>query len=206
MSTVNSPTASGTLRRERVFVLVTLVVAVAWLWGAWRVAEHVKRINFARLVGSAMVGGMAGHPDSQSLLPPLLPLPRPAAPDELEQAGRRHALQEQTRWVETVIYVWRSVMNAVAAVLAILAVVSHVTGRARAVFLAAAAIILASCVVSVVGMLFLVAPERGGLPPLRGLAYVVVVAVQSAYGLVLLAAFARRPGVDADEPASGDAA
>ncbi len=200
---VDPPTALDARRRERAFVLVTLAVAGAWLWGTWQVAEHVKRMNFARLIGSAMVGSGADQPDSFSPLPPLLPLPGWAAPDEADAIHNPQRLREQTRWVETVVYVWRCVMNGVAAALAVLAILVRLTHRPRALFLAAAAIMLASSLVTVVGMLFLVAPERGGLPPLRGLAYLVVVAVQSAYGLVLLAVFARRATVQADKPTLG---
>ena len=82
-----------------------------------------------------------------------------------QQRQHIERVKVQVAWAEGVIYVWRRVMWGISGLLALCALLS-VLARVRPFQLAAAVVILLSTGVTLVGMWFLVHPERGAMPPL----------------------------------------
>ena len=182
-------------RRNRVFAILTLIFAAAWAGATWKVAGHIKTINLARLVGAAMTGSIADKPSVPRLrsnqLFPYIPVPSSQITEQEIESAKR--IREQIAYVEGVVYVWETSMYLMVRFLVMTGLVSLMAGWARPLHLTAAILILLSTVGTLIGLDFLIDPDRGGLPRLSIWTHVMVAVVQSAYGVVLLAAFACKP-------------
>lgn len=129
---------------------------------------------------SAPAGGLSGPGQDADMpfLPPVLP------PSQLSRA---------TRYAEVVIFIWRRLIYGVAGMLALIALLGLATRRVRGPHLFAAAVILLTTAATVVAMRLLVDPARGAFHPLPLTSYLLAAGLQSAYAIVLLGAFARKP-------------
>jgi hypothetical protein len=169
-------------------------MAGAWALGTDKVAGHVKTINFARMVGAAMTGGMTGQPAvprlrSNQIFPFAPPPPPQRTPEEIEAFKKN---REQIAYAEGVVYLWETFMYWMVRFLVMVGIVSLLAGWARGLHLMAAVVILLSTAATLIGLNFLIDPEKGGLPRLSIWTHIIVAAIQSAYGVVLLIAFARK--------------
>jgi|GEM_PF-3087600 len=202
-------------RRNRVFSLLTLIVAIACIWATGQAADYVKHLNTARLVGAAMTGGFGRSESSPqattSLSLDIAPRSRPNALPGLpgswmptDQAPSKEALQtqpngdlrKQTVYVEGIVLVWQLMMYSLAGCLVLVGIVSLLTHRARLLHLVAAGLIGLATIGTLIGMVFLGDVSKGGFEqvhPLPMRMYVYVAVVQVSYAVVLLAVFAGRP-------------
>lgn len=182
--------------RDRVFAVITAVAAGLCLWAAGAVGDYVLTMNSARMMGAMIAGPAAVETKSSGLASgqrlPFLSRPRARVAG---QPAKTTQLQRQIGTAEVVVYIWRRMMWVVAGILALIALLSWFTSKARLLHLSASAVILLSTVATLMGIRYLIAPEYGGMPPLPAKSYVCVAAVQSLYGLILLAVFARKPKV-----------
>ncbi len=190
-----SPTlVHGWRFRDRLFPVLTATVAAACVWGAQWVADYVGTMNSARVLGALMTAAIPQQPAPVRSLPNQLfggmGATPPVTPAQRESSRQ---MREQLGAVEAIVYVWRRIMWGLAAVLEAVALLSAMTRRVRLWHLLAAAAILLSTAATIVGMRMLVDPRWGGMPELPVRSYVYVAAVQSAYALVLLLAFVKRP-------------
>ncbi len=165
---------------------VTLVVAAAWAYGAHRAADHVRRANFTRMVAALVTGGGgAAGTAEQSPLQSLLGASRqptrattaPAADSPL----RRHS-----GWVEGIATYWERTMYVIAAGLGLVALGSLVTRQGRPLHLAAAGVMLAATVGTLICMWMLMTPRFGDLPALSPWTFVLMALAQSGYAVFLL--------------------
>ena len=196
-------------RRDRVFPGVTLAVAAAWCGASWYVGGEVGRANLARGLVALYTGGMAApqtgpssQPESSSdTIPdpssgPATPMPSlfslPPVGADAERPEWLTDLPGQVVRGDVMIQAWRVGMYVVGAFLAAMAGVSLWTGRPRWPHLIAAGLILASTGGTLVAIHFLADPDVGGLPPLYRSWTMSAAGIQSAYGVVLLIAFARK--------------
>ena len=181
-------------RRDWIFAVLTLVIALGWAFGTDIVAGHVKTMNSARFLGAVMTGSITDQPTVPRLrsnqLIPFAPAPPPGRTPEDIEAFKKN--QEQIAYTEGVVYVWETFMYWMVRFLVMVGVVSLLAGWARGLHLTAAVVILLSTAATLIGFNFLIDPEKGGMPRLSIWTHIIVAAVQSAYGLVLVIAFARK--------------
>ncbi len=200
--------AAGGMRRLP--GLFTLVVAVAWGAGAVAVADYVRDINSARVVGALMTGGLALDPalPGGSAAPPPGSRGDAGDPGQATRQRTRTHLARHTAFVERAVGLWLWSMLAAAALIGLLGLLSACVRRPRALHVLTAACLLACAAGTVTGMRLLVDPRYGALPPLPWVSYLCVGLVQSVYACLLLAMVLhdRRPdaGDDANaRPAAG---
>ena len=180
--------------RDRVFVVLTANVAVVCVWATQYVSqEYVLTPNSARFFLMMVTPPAAASGPRRAE-----PEHRPGSIGVFDSAPEnprevRARLERQIGWVEGIVYVWRRVMWSVAGFLELVALLVVITRRSRLLHLRAGVVILLSTVATLVGMRLLIDPDHGGMEPLAIRAHIYVAAVQSAYGVVLLIAFARRP-------------
>jgi NADH:ubiquinone oxidoreductase subunit K len=175
-------------------------VAALWAGSAQYIADYVRTMNSARLIGMLMTSGMDPQEDEESALPgrSLFQRPPPAGSPQAERRAqqRRENLEQQQKqiaYVEVVVFIWERIMYAVAGFLALVGLFSLRGKTVRLLHLLAAGCLLLSPAITLIAMSLLINPERGGMPPLSLWTYVIVIATQSTYGLVLLAAYTRKP-------------
>jgi len=168
--------------RDRVFVVLTANVALVCVWATQHVSqEYVLTPNSVRFLlmmvtpQAAASGPRRAEPENRSGSMGAFD----AAPENPREARAR--LERQIGWVEGIVYVWRRVMWSVAGFLELAALLAAITRRSRLLHLLAGGVILLSTVATLVAMRLLIR------------SHVYVAAIQSAYGVVLLIAFARRP-------------
>ncbi len=181
-----SASTVGTRRFHRVIAVVTLVVAAAWAYGAHRAADHVRRTNFTRMVAAMVTGGgaAAGTP-TQSPLQSLLGASR--QPTRVTTAPAADSpLRRYSGWVEGIATYWERTMYVIAAGLGLVALGSLVTRQGRLLHLAAAGVMLAATVGTLVCMWMLMTPRFGDLPALSPWTFVLVAVAQSIYAVFLL--------------------
>lgn len=197
--------------RYQLLPIVTLVFAGLWAGAAWWQARRVESVNAARLFGMAFGGAAAqeleieaantapgtGEPSEaaptgpvRSPLFPGLQLGPPRPTPEEERAVRR--LQERIAYTEVVVLVWRRAMYAVASILALTGILGLLTLYVRGPHLAAATIMVAAMVATLVGMRLLQSPDGGGLPRLSIWSHVIVSVGMSAYPVALILLLARK--------------
>lgn len=177
-------------RVDRLLGLFTLVVAVAWGAGAIAVADYVRGINSARVVGALMAGGLAFH----APLPGGSVDPRPpsgasdGAPAAAPPPTQDIIMSRNAAFVETVADLWLRVMLGTAGVVGVLGLLAARVRRPRPLHVLTAACLLACAATTLAGMRLLVDPDYGGLPPLPFVSYLCVGLVLSVHACVLLAA------------------
>ncbi len=177
--------------RDRLFPVLTVSIAFLWALGTMRVAEYVGSMNTARALAAIMAAPMSSGSSMSSFTSNILNM-QPSHPTA-SQVQEQRKLTQQITTVEVVVYVWRVAMLILAGILWMLSLLSVITGRFRLWHLCAAFLILASTLGTLIGLWLLTRPEWGGMPPLSVLSYICVGAVQAAYGMILLIAFARKP-------------
>lgn len=185
--------------RDRVFPVVTALLAGACVIGGEALVEYVQRMHSVRVLGAAMAGSAAQQPLTPSagmarrLFPGMSPMVAPR--ESPEEAQRRQAqvehLKRQIGIVEGTIYVWRRVMWGVGGVLGALALLAAITARVRLFHLLAAVVVVLSTGATLTGMWLLISPAYGAMPPLAWQTWVLVGLVNGFYAIVLLIAFAR---------------
>jgi len=180
--------------RDRVFPILTLVVALAWALSTWKISRHMGSINFARTLLAAMTPQTPGTQPAVRLPPnPLFPVgPAVALPRDKPETEVSRRSPPPFFYVEGVVYVWEKVMYGVAGLLGLVGILSLSRRLVRGLHLIAGGVILLSTVGTLVGMYLLSAPDKGGLQPLWIGTHILVALVQSAYGVAVLLAFARR--------------
>ena len=107
---MNISVANSRSRRETVFPILTLLVALVWAGGTWKVAAHVKGINSFRATLAVLTAGMSGNRSPQSIpfrpLFPGLSVPvQPNPPDETLKTLRHSGC------VEAVVFVWQIIIS-----------------------------------------------------------------------------------------------
>lgn len=180
--------------RDRIFVVLTANIAVLCVWATEYVSQEiVLEYNAAR--GLLMIMLPSGFEP-----PPAATSPQassasddPFDPAEANPFADPARLAQQVAAVEVIAYVWRRVMWGVAGLLEMVALLAVIARRSRVLQLVAAAVILLSTVATLVAMRLLIDPDYGGMADLPIRWHVMVAVAQSAYGVVLLAAFARKP-------------
>jgi hypothetical protein len=220
-STRMSETSSGAAHnpgqrqlRDRLFPWLSILVAGACAWGTGEVAHRVREYNSNRAVGgllvASMMSGAATRPASgvpavhpRTGLPwisfPPAPASMPGGPSPARDSDRPglppvlpvRELTRATASAEGIILVWERIGQATAALLLLAGLSGLVTRRVRAAHLVVAAVLLAGTVATLAAMRLLVDPARGAFHPLPAQSYVLAALIQSAYGWILLAAFAR---------------
>ena len=115
----------------------------------------------------------------------------PADTDEEADAFDPDQLQNQIAWVEGTVFVWQKIMYGLAISLGSLALLAAMTRWVRLMHLIAAGLIFLCTAATLVAMRLMIHPDYGGMDPLSIWSYVIVAGVQSAYGFILLIAFAR---------------
>lgn len=177
--------------RERVFPILTLIVAIAWIVGGIRIAAYLHRLNEERFIAGTMAAGAAedqsaggGGLSSIFRLDPKQP--------SRQQTDRMRRLKEQVGWVHEITRIWRRVMLGTGGFLIGVGVLSVFRRWVRILHLLAGVVILAGTVASLIALNLLVDPAAGGLPPLSFWTPVLVAVIQGFYGVVLLIAFAKR--------------
>ncbi|UCD29066.1 MAG: hypothetical protein JSV03_00860 [Planctomycetota bacterium] len=182
-------------RRDRIFAVLTMIIAIAWAVTAYKLAEHVKSINTARLLGAAMTGGLTDRSSIPRMQPnqviPYLPAPPPGKSQAEIQTAQ--TIKQQIAYAEVIIHAWEISMYCVAEFLVLVGIVSLITRWARGLHLFAAVVIILSTIATLAAMIFLIDPEKGGLHPLSIWSYVIAASIQSAYGIILFIAFAPKP-------------
>ncbi len=192
-------------RIDRLLGLFTLVVALAWGAGALAVADYVRGINAARVLGALMTGGL-------NLAAPLPGDPAGSASPSGDSGGERRTaallikdtiMSHNAAFVEAAVDLWLRAMLGGSGVIGVLGLLAARVRRPRPLHVLTAACLLACAAATLAGMRLLVDPDYGGLPPLPFLSYLCVGLVQSVYAWVLLAVVmsARRPGDGTTPPA-----
>ena len=189
--------------RDRIFIVLTANVAWLGAWQAYEVSqEYVLDASSARrylMLASPsfrdilLFPSLFLRPESQ---PTSRPASRSAAHDELsprEILDAYNELDRQDAAIQVIVTVWRRIIWGVAGFVGLTALLAAVTQMSRLFHLLAAGVILLSTMVTLVGMSFLIDPDYGGMEPLAWRWYFCVAAIQSAYGFMLLLAFARNP-------------
>ena len=146
--------------------LLTVVVAPVWCYAAYRVFKHILHLEFVALMSMAMGGSMGGSENSGAF---------------------------NVGVIEGAAHVWLALMWAVGLLFFVAGAVG-VAGRqsGRTWLLACGYGALAATGCTLAGMWVLIC--WGGFPPtVTPLGYLVIAAVQSCYGWVLLGMFVRRP-------------
>ena len=121
----------------------------------------------------------------------LIPAPSSQITEKENDSAKR--IKEQIAYVEGIVYVWETFMYWFVRFLVMTGIVSLGAGWTRPLHLMAAGIILLSTVGTLIGLNFLVDPEKGGLPRLSIWTHIMAAAAQSIYGIVLLIAFIGKP-------------
>lgn len=180
-------------KRDLLFLVLTTSIAGAYFFAGRYVADYVGTMNSARIVGALMTARVEQAPRlGTSAIGQIFggigvrngPTP--------EEKAANERLQRQVVTVEAVVYGWRYMMQVLAGVLALTALLAAVTARLRRWQLLAATAIGLSTAGTIVGFWLLVKPDWGGMPPLQPATYVLVPTAQGLYGLILLLAYARR--------------
>ncbi len=175
---------------------MTVNVAVLWVICAWFAARHVGTMNAARAVGALMTAHMGSAPPvGAGGRPSLFSAIMGTQPLTPEQREAQQQVARQTAAVEVIVLIWERGVWVIAGLLDLLALLAVLTRRVRGFHLTAAVIILLATGATLVAMRLLMHPDYGGMPPLSILSYTLVGAVQGLYGLILLAAFWRKPEV-----------
>ncbi len=176
--------------------MVTVLIACAWFQGAAFLARHVKTINSARAFGLLFTASMTpSRPPSSAnrlLFPGMILTDPHNDPNTQEESSTREEQQAHIIFVEGIVFVWEKAMYVIGGLLALAGFCSFFRRLRRPLHLAAGIIILLSTAASLIAMVLLTDPQRGGLQPLSIWNYLFVGILQSAYGMVLLAVFWRK--------------
>jgi len=190
--------------RERVFPILTLMIAIAWIVAGIRIAAYLHRLNEERFIAGTMAAGAAedrstggGGLSSIFRLDPKQP--------SRQKTDRMRRLKEQVGWVYEITRIWRRVMLGTGGFLIGVGLLSVFRRWVRMLHLSAGVVIVAGTVASLMAMRMLVDPACGGLPPLSRWTPVLVAVIQGFYGVVLVIAFARRAKSSAHDAADSSA-
>jgi len=158
------------LRRGRLFGLLSVILAPAWYFVAYRVFRDILHLEFVAIMSLALGAGMGAGADN---------------------SGGQQSINPGV--VEGTAHIWLVLMCAAGTVTFLGGVVGLLARPSGRRWLLAAGIsILASTLLTLAGMWVLI--RWGGFPPtVKPLGYLVIALVQSFYGWVLLAAFLRKP-------------
>jgi len=180
--------------RDRLFVVLTANMAWMCAWATPWVVEKSKvlEVNSTRVFLMMMpAGGPWAQASDRAGGTSATGEPEPSGAMTREEFHK--LTNEQIPAVEVIVYVWKRVMWGVAGFLGLVALLVAITGKSRLFHLLAAVVIFVSTVATLVAMRLLIDPDYGGMEPLPVRSHVYVAAAQSAYGVVLLIAFARKP-------------
>lgn len=178
--------------RDRLFVVLTAHVAWALAWATpWLIEQsQILKINSARAFLLMLIpveqpqharpGAGPANPGSE------------AGGITAEELGK--LIKRQIPAVEATVFVWRRIMWGVAGFVGLAALLAAVTGWSRFFHLLTAVVILLSTATTLIAMQLLIHPDYGGMAPLPLRSHIYVGLGQSAYGWLLLIAFARRAG------------
>jgi hypothetical protein len=182
--------------RDRVFPVLTLIVAVAWIVASLWIARYVDRLNQERFIAGTMAAGATDDSSGGgSGISSLFRFdPKPPSPQRTDKMAR---LKEQFGWTQEIVRIWRQIMLGIGGFLICVGVLSVFRGLIRVMHLLAGFAVIGGTMVSVIALNLLVDPEAGGLPPLSRWTPVLIALVQGFYGVVLFIAFARRGRVAA---------
>ncbi len=201
--------------RDRLLPPLSAAVACLLALGTWQVAGRVREYNSNRAVGGLIVAGMmAGRassspantgltePGSARVNPrtglPLLTFPQLPSSLPDEQGGAMPALPvaqltRATSYAEVVVYAWERIAYVGVAVLGLAGLMGMVTRWVRGPHVLAATLLLLGTIATLVGMRLLVSPNGGAFHPLPPQSYLIAGLGQSTYGLIVLAAFSKKP-------------
>ncbi len=178
--------------------IATLLMTCAWIEGAAFLAGHVKTTNSARALGLLFTANIPPHRSessaNRSMIPGMIVAHPHTDPNEQVAPSTREEQQTQILFVEGTVFVWENAMYGIGGLLTLTGLFSFRGRLGRPLHLAAGVIIILSTAVSLIAMILLTDPQRGGLQPLSIWNYLLVGISQSVYGIILLAVFWRRDG------------
>jgi hypothetical protein len=172
---------------DRLFIIMTANIAVAFAFAGWYATEeYVHEVNAARSLDLHLLQLQAmAMPPSTKTTPDNSDEPSPM--NELEKQQIR--LQNQIGITGVIATIWNYVMYLVAIILELCAVVAILFKRAKWPQVVAAVFIILSTIGTLVGLSLLMDPNYGGLKPLAARMYLYVGAAQGSYGIVLLVTY-----------------
>lgn len=192
-------------------------MAVFWVVVPRQLAPQIRESNSVRVVGSLYVGGMGlgeiagGAPSANPSAPSpmagvfssfslLTDGSRPIPTDISKSQQPLGDLQQASKTVETVVYVWERMMYSGAALLLVACVASWLTGRVRIAHLSIAVVMLLVTLTTLAGMRIIEHPSAGAMPALPLVHHALAGVTLSAYAWILLAVFVRREPVQEPIP------
>ncbi len=151
----------------------TVIVSLAWAYGAYRVFRHILHLEFVAIMGMVMNMNASANTTSNGGDGQQIRMINPGV-------------------VEGTAHIWLVLMWAIGVLLLFGGLMALFGGRrARRWNLAAAVSVLVGTGLTLVGVGVLI--RWGGFPPtIKPLGYLLIIAVQSAYAWVLLLGFLRR--------------
>ena len=183
----NAATSPRTKNRIRRLSLVSLIVAVVWIWAVWFPVDR-------KLKRTWLLAGIAGATDTMGQPQPDIWValglqPPPRAPNQTRQneAETTSRIERQMAILTIELYTWKGVALLAGGWLTLAALVGLLGARTSLrMHRQAALLMILSTIASVSGIW--IAIHWGGLPDVNAPLYGKIAAVQSAYAWFLLIA------------------